>query len=272
MPHRQSFRVSTEHMKGDVMLSSDYLFEQAVQRLQQLGLSATWYVIDHFTGFASITNRPAVTVSCLEVCLGPSHAKPDYDAYAVAQTFHPDYPNMALIFLIERHRETGTLNPDPATFSVEIDRKYSRIFLPLMHTAFNQGDPSGQGRGLLVQSYHSQMTLGDLVQASTYSWRLLLRFKRDGQLAQIAVDYYDPYSTFVANLIRPLMGLVGGDVHFIRRTEQNSVIQMPVQNPAGGYFLVGDNSTALDQGIRLAMTYLDRHYAVSAKSVQVRGL
>src|SRR5258708_36025091 len=141
------------------------VFDQVVATFAASGLSSEWYVIHAFEGYKDLTEG-ATDVYCLEVCLGQATGKPEYDTYAVAQTFAANYPSLALVFLVDLRRSDRKPSPTPAKLSVEIDKQFSCFFLPVMFKGLNVLDPTGQQRGLLVQSYHSEMTLADLLQAS----------------------------------------------------------------------------------------------------------
>jgi hypothetical protein len=234
--------------------------ERLVSRLSALGLPAQSYTIPAYTGYSKLTDDKATEVRCVEAYLGAAQGKPGYDAYGVVQTFLPEYPNLALVLLIDRRQSDGALSPDFPTFSIEVDRKFSLGFLPIVYTAFNDLDPTGKNCGLLVQSYQSQVGLADLIQAGMYSWKLLLNFKKSGQLAQIAVDFHDPYTSALAALLLPIMSALVGDIHFIRRTETISSLKIPLRGPADSWSYIDNSSTALDQGFEIARSYLDRHY------------
>jgi hypothetical protein len=128
-----------------------------------------------------------------------------------------------------------------------------------MYTAFNPLDPTGQAYGQLVQPCYAKMNTGVLANSGLHV-NLVMSFKKNHQIANIAMDYSDPLMTFVANVLAPVLGPVG-DIRWIPRTKETSILEMPIRKPGGGYFLLSNNSTALDQGIRVAYTYLDKHYA-----------
>lgn len=236
----------------------DFVLSELVASLNSRGLPAQRYTIAGFTGFAAL-GIEETTVEHIEAYLGPSPGKPGYKSYAVAQTFLSRYPSLALTFLVELRDSDRSINPSPAKFGIEVDKKFSTVFLPIMHTALNSLDPSGRNRGLLVQSYNSEMTLFDFVQASYYSTALLVRFKRDGQLALIAVDYYDRLTRLIAGALRSL-GRIVPDIHLIPRTKTVSALQLPIPDGAGGFRPFSGHSTALDEGFRLAFAYFDKHY------------
>src|SRR5262249_53065912 len=161
----------------------------------------------------------------------------DYDAYLLAQTFHPRYPSLAILTMVERHRQTKEPSQEAAIYSVVIDHKFSGVLIPIMNSAFNDLDPTGQERSQHIQEYHAKMTYGDLVKGMGIFVKLVARFKRDGQLANIAVDYDDPLIRFVATLLRPTVGRVG-NIHWIPRTQTVSDLQIPIRNPDGGIFAI----------------------------------
>lgn len=235
-------------------------FTGFANQLSHLGLEAEWYVVPSYEGYSALTASQPADVYCLEARLGASPDKPGYSSYAVVQTFLPHYPSVALTLLAELRDTDRQPSSEPAKFSVEVDRNFSTLFLPAAYSAFNATDPTGQNRSVLVQSYHSEMTLPDFVQASLYTLQLVRRYKRDGQLAMIAVDYYDPLTTAIAGVMRFIQSVAGGDIHLVRQTPTRSSLKIPIRNPNGGYHFIDNNSTALDKGFQLAIRYLDNHY------------
>ncbi len=240
--------------------------ELLVERLNAKGIPSEWNVIPSFEGFNSVTRDRATDVYSVEAHLGPSPNHPGYSSYAVTQTFCPDYPNMALVFLTDLRDGDKKPRVEPATFNIEIDRKFSTIVLPLLFTGFNDLDPTRQRRGLLVQSYNSDLTLGDLFLASLYTWKLVTTFKRDGQLALIAVDYYDPLIKAIAAIVTLGQRIFGGDIRHVPRTKELSSIKIPIRAD-GGYHLLDRSSTALDRGFAIARSYLDGHILQSTNSL-----
>jgi hypothetical protein len=236
------------------------VFEETARRLTAANLPTHCYMIPDCPHYGSITGRPHTDVYCLECQLGPAHHKPGFTAYAVAQVFDPAFPNLALIFMVERDDLTGAPHSTIPTYNPQIDHAFSYTFLPIIHTAFNVLDQTGKQNGLLVQSYNARITLSDLPQAGKATVSLMRRFKQDGQLAQIAVDFDDPLTMFVAQLVKPLT--INADVHYLPRTKTPSDIQFPLKNRSGGYFLIGNNSTALDEGFSIAYGYLADHSLV----------
>ena len=239
----------------------DSVFDRTVADLRKLELNGEWYVIPSFNGYSSVTKTPTTDVYCMEVYLGPSHDKPGYDAYAVVQAFLPKYPSLSLILMVERKQTDGSPSSGPIYYNPQVDRRFTNV-LVTMHSALNPLDPTGQNRSLLVQSFHASLTLSDLILASINSSRIIGRFKRDGQLAQIAVDYDDRLMIFVSNLMIPLTRIIK-DIDYVERTKTISDIKIPLRNPNGSYYLIEDNSTALDQGFEIAKGYIDAHYKKS---------
>jgi hypothetical protein len=241
----------------------DIAFDRLAFRLSNLGLPTQWYIISDYKHLRAITGNETTEVSILEACLGPSANKQGYSAYAVVLTFHPTFSNLALTLLVDLHDTERQPSADSARFSIGVDKKYSTIFLPAVYSAFNDLDPAGRNRSLLVQSYNSEMTLSDFLQASIYTSRLLLRYKHDGQLALIAVDYYDPLSAFIASMMQFTQHIFGGDVHLISRTQTLSSLKIPIRKPDGGYHFIENSSTALDEGFAVAFAYLEKHHQAS---------
>jgi hypothetical protein len=235
-------------------------FLRLSRQLEDQGVSSEYYCIPAYEYYSLLTDNRPVDIHCLEAYLGPSPGKPGYSSYAVVQTFLPQHPAIALTLLTELRDADKQPSAEASKFNIEIDKKFSMIFLPTVYSAFNELDPTGQNRSLLVQSYLSEMTVSDFVQASVYTWKLLMRFKQDGQLALVAVDYYDPLSTFIARVMQLGQRLFGGDIHLISRTKFSSTLKIPIRNPNGGYYVIADNSTALDAGFRIAISYFEEHY------------
>jgi len=206
----------------------------------------------------------------LEACLGVSHHAPGYRSYAVAQTFDPNYPNMALVMVIARRISDGALAPmSRVVYSPKLDNAFSYTVLPILHAAFNCVDPTANHRSLLVQSYNARLTWSDLIPATVATFRLMRRFKQDGQLAQIAVDFDDP-------LIRAVATMTGAfsrwDICNIPRARQRSAIGIPLRGPHGTLCEIRESSTALDRGISLAREYLDAHYRRSPAPVRAADI
>lgn len=238
---------------------------QTAQKLNDLGVESISYTLPDYDGFAPAIAAPCSNIYCVESFLGHSHNKKNYKSYAVAQIFDPRYPNLALITMVERRDEDGAPNLDEApAYNPAIDNVFSNIFLPVMHSAFNELDPTGQNRSLLVQSYNARITLSDLPQATLVTIKLMRRFKSDGQLAQIAVDFADPLTRFVAHLVKPFASI--GNIHHLARVEQPSAIEIPLNNPTGGSpYRIGNASAVLDEGLAIARDYLDKHYQMHRK-------
>lgn len=232
--------------------------EQTSEQLTDQGLASRWYVIPDYEGYASITDGKC-DVYCLEAHIGESPMS-GYESYAVAQLFSTKYPSLGVLFLIDRHKETGIIGEHQPIFSVENDTNFSRIFLPLMFSAFNQLCPTPTKRGVLVQIYQTKMSFWDFVHSSVYTFQLMMIFKREGQLAIIAVDFDDPLIKWVARLIGPLAGIFMGNIHQIPATKTPSNIKIAVEDGKGLYYELNKFSTAINEGFELATTYLDKHY------------
>jgi hypothetical protein len=252
--------------KGERHMQSAQQHSQLIQVLGELcdyfgtlGLPAQHYLIPGYTGYESINCVPSTNVYCLEVRLGAAHQKPNYSTYAVAQIVDFQHPNLALITLIERHDHSGELATSVPVYNRVIDHAFSYHFLPTMHTAFNVLDPTAQNCSLLVQLYNARITLPDLPPASVATVKLMRRFKRDGQLAQIAVDFEDPLTVFIAKMVGPLTA--NNDVYYLPRTEKPSMISVPVRGHGDKIYLIRNLSNALDDGFAIAYRYLAAHHA-----------
>ncbi len=238
------------------------ILDRLAGRLSAAGLPAEWYTIPAYQGFAALTGGMGVDVHCIEARLGSAPGYAGYSSYAVAHIFLPGYPTLALTSLVELSDVDRRPGSRPAKFGPTVDRKFSAKFLPAMFSGLNDLDPSGGGRGVLVQSYNAEMTTSDLFYSTVYSLWLVTRFKRHGQLALIAVDYYDPLTVLIANGLRRLRRIIP-DIHLVPRTAARSTVKIPVRRPGDGHYIVDGGSTALDEGFALARAYLDEHYRSS---------
>lgn len=241
------------------------ILEQTANQLRASGLSAEHYCIPSFSGYSPVMQVPQTDVYCLEARLGPTYQRAGYSSYAAAQIFDPEYPSMALILMISRQDEDNSLDSVQPVYTPGLDKAFSDVFLPLMHTAFNSLDPTGGNKGQLVQAYNARMTLSDFPQATVLSVKIISRFKKDGQLASIAVDFEDPFQTAIAKLLKPMRFI--RDLHHIPRTAQRSAIQIPFKSSTDTPYLITDSSTALDQGFAIAKRYLNEHYRTVRQTV-----
>jgi len=231
-------------------------FEQAARGLSAAGLPARWYVVPEWAGYESLTGTRS-DVHCLEARLGPTPRKPGHSTYAVVQAFDPRYPNLTLVTTVSRQDATGAPGFGMTLFDKAIDKAYSTVFLPYANAAFNGLDPAGMRKGQNVQIYQAGLLLEDVLPSLAYTWRLL-DFRKDGQLAQVAVDFSETLIVLVANALAPVKPFLKG-LHWLGRTDVLSPLLIPLENPRGRPFAVS-SSTALDDGFVLAYRYLDEHY------------
>jgi hypothetical protein len=234
------------------------VFQNVISSISKLGFQAEYYSIPNYSGYSVVLNKNKDTVYCLEVKLGDSIVS-GFTTYAVAQIFDSSFPTMLLVLAVDKSTDGQELGKHLPCYTRSMDKFYSAKFIPFMHTAFNELDPTGKKKGILIQSYYSKMTLGNLLAATIYTWKIITSFKRDGQLAQIAVDFDNRLIKTVATIMRPLTGVVG-DMYHIPRTSVASQIRVPIRLANGDFGFVEDHSSALDEGIRLAQTYLRNHY------------
>lgn len=228
------------------------------------GLPTEYHVVPGFLGFADATNGAPVDVHCLDALLGRSYRRPGYSAHALVHGFVPSHPSLALVSVVDLRDHDHCPSPEPARFGLSIERRFSSIFLPTMFSALNGLDPAGQGRGLLVQSYHAEVTLVDFLQACFYTAKLMYSFRTSGQLAIIAVDYSDPYTTWMADVSMRLPRRFTRNIHLLPRTREPSNLGVPVRGRSGSTHVLTNNSTALDAGLALAIEYLDGRRSVNA--------
>jgi hypothetical protein len=240
-------------------------FTETTAQLEKAGLKTSWYTIPKSYGYDSLAKDRLDETFCLETHLGPSQIA-GFETYGVVQVFSAAYPTLAVTLLIERSKSDGSLAEHLPIFNAENDKVFSGTLLPLMYKALNHLDPSGGERGQLVQLYNGKMSLSDLIQASGYTMHLMRTFKEAGQLSIIAVDFNDPLIRFIARASDAIAGLFISDVHQIPSTDKPSTMSVPVQNGQGSYQML-TFTTAFDQGIDLAMSYLDKHYQSRKMSV-----
>lgn len=241
-------------MTGLVQTADDF-----VAQLNERGLPSRHYTVPQFTGYNAVTQSP-VDVLCIESLLGPSPWRAGYSTYALAQTFLTDYPSLSLSLIVELADADRSLCQEPARFSYDVDKQFSTIFLPTLFTAFNPLDRVGKNKSLVVQSYNSAMTLQDFLQASLLSARIMTSFKAMGQLALVAVDYYDPITIVISRVMQAVNRVLKQPIHLVIKTNQPSSLQIPVQSMGNQYNLLRTHSTALEAGIAIAKDYFDRHY------------
>jgi hypothetical protein len=233
-------------------------FELVAAEFERAGLTTSWYTIPSSIGYERLTHELLEKIYCLEVQLGASEVD-GYITYAVAQLFSASYPTMVVTFLVERRVSDRMLASHLPIFTARNDKVFSGIFLPIIYKAFNHLDPSGGQRGVLVQLYHGKMSLSDLLQGLVYTIKLILRFKKEGQLAIVAVDFNDPFIRWIARVSDAIFAFMSSNVHQIPSTAELSSVEIPILDGSGNYKTLRF-STALDQGIALAASYLDKHY------------
>lgn len=237
-------------MKEDIVET----YKKAVDYFNGIGLAANYYVIKNCDAYSSSTNLK-VDIPTLEICLDQKQQS-KYHNYAVVQSFYPEYPNLLMVYAIKRD-ENGNAVSDMPIYNVEVDRNFSLKVLFHIYSAFNNLDPKGKNKSLLLQSYNAHLTLGDLALATIYSLRLL-NFRKYGQLAQIAVDYHNGFIKFIAKVLTLFKKIIP-DLHYLPRTNEMSKLSFPVMQRDGSTFYISTNSTALDKGMKIALDYM-RNY------------
>jgi hypothetical protein len=233
------------------------VYDAVVDKLRANGVAARWYEIRGGRWYASVQGAGPV-MRCLEARLGTSAVKADYDCYAIAQSFLPDFPSIAATFVVDVGVGRHDVHAEPARFSREIDRVYSRIFLPIMFGGLGPLDPSGCGHSLLVQSYNSILTVPDFLAGSLYTARLVREFRAAGQLGLIAADYHDPLSSVIAGLLHWATA-ASPRIHMLRRSAGPSQIRVPILSPTGEVTSAGGHSLALDRAIAKAKEMMSSH-------------
>src|SRR5437867_3345285 len=126
---------------------NERVFDRLAASLNELGLPAEWYVVPGFTGARAVAGNDQVDVLCVEALLGASHRRPGYETYAVAESFFPQFPSLALLFVVERRESDGQPSDGLPEFDADLDRKFSTLYLPTMNVALNELDPTGLRKG-----------------------------------------------------------------------------------------------------------------------------
>jgi hypothetical protein len=107
---------------------------------------------------------------------------------------------------------------------------------------------------MLVQAYQARVTLGNLPSTTIATVKLMRRFKKDGQLAQVAVDFDDPLIHMVAKVVSTAMSRL--NLHFLPKIDTPSQVRIPLSDGNGGYHYLADHSQAVDSGFEIARKYL----------------
>jgi hypothetical protein len=246
-------------------------FSRLAARLRAEGLRAESWVVPAFDGLRAYNGGSASDAHGLTLDLGPSAGARERSTYALAISPLRAHPNLALTFLVSLSEADCAPCPAPAVFDLSVDRAFSTIFLPTLFTELPALDPTGLNRGVIVQSYDARLAPSDLLHAAVYTGRLLFRFKRDGQLALIAVDYDDALQRLIARAAGALRLLLP-DVHLIPRAAEASAIPIPIPRPEGGHHLRAASSAALDAGLAVALSYLRRHNEVARRRPEIGSL
>src|SRR5262245_16458159 len=140
-------------------------FTEITAQLEKSGLKTSWYTIPKSYGYESLTKDRLDETFCLETHLGPSEIE-GFETYGVVQVFSSAYPTLAITMLIERSKADGSLSPHVPIFNVQNDTAFSVWLLPLMYKALNHLDPSGGGRGQLIQLYNAKLSVRNLIKTS----------------------------------------------------------------------------------------------------------
>ncbi|MCL4249397.1 MAG: hypothetical protein KJ065_14720 [Anaerolineae bacterium] len=228
--------------------------ESAARQLEAKGHEIRYYVIPNSDSYASVTSA-AADIYGLEMRLGPAANQEGVSAWGVAQLPDPEWRNLCFMTMIEREDATGRplLTRSPV-YNVTVDQALDFVFLPTLFTAWRDLDPRGKRQGVVVQAYQAAMTLSNLPNATRASLYIMGRYKKDGQLALVAVDFDDPLITLVANLVTALPGR--STIHFYPKTKTLSAVTIPLPHGDNEIVLIKDHSTALDQGFATARKYL----------------
>ena len=228
--------------------------EATAKQLEGEGYETNHYVIPNCDSYAAVTGVTA-DVYGLEMRLGPAAKQEGVSAWGVAHLPDPEWRNLCFMTMIERDDATGEplLTRSPV-YNVKVDQALDFVFLPTLFKAWRGLDPRGKDQGVVVQAYQAAMTLSNLPNATRASLYLIRRFKSDGQLALIAVDFEDPLIKFVAKLVSMGPGTRG--IHFYPRTKTPSAVTIPIPNGHDKMVLIAGHSNAIEQGFATAKQYL----------------
>ncbi|WP_129305781.1 hypothetical protein [Streptomyces sp. L2] len=207
-------------------------------------------------GYAAWTGQTGSEVFSLEARLGPAHRNPDHSMWGILQVFDPRQPNLALVRFLERGNREGLPDTSPRRphYSVPVDNRLCRTFLPACNRALNGLDPTGRARSQHVDCFPGRITLGNAFQSPLLAVGLFRRFRTDGQNAIILTDFNDPFAVPPVRLVASLVAR--SDTHLIARTRQPSTARLLLRAPDGTVLQLGGMSTATDHGIDTARRYL----------------
>lgn len=250
------------------MTTIPQIFDELKTKVAQAKLSADWYVLPQYDGFAALTGETAADVYCIEMDIGQVPQHPDWHVYGLAQLFSRRYPNLCLTTLAVLDQKTGAPQDHPVVFGLVNDWTFSTVMMPLLQRAFNVLDPQGRGRSQLVERYsNSKLPLVNFIPTTFYSFKLVLLRPRSGQYATIAADYDDPLINVVARMITPLSRWTS--MHIFPAETGNSPLLIPTRNrldPQSAPYVL-HSSPALDRAFAAALHYLDsaaNHHGTSS--------
>lgn len=225
------------------------ILERIKNEMQQAGVETSYYMLDDYKGYTAVTGNKSDTVYCIECHLTGN-------TYAIAQIFWEDFPNLILVSLVALE-DSGEPVKNEATFTKNVDAKFSQIFLPLMYRAFNTLDPKDQLRSVVIQRYtHVRLLLEDFFPAIFYTFKLMVGASLTGQLATIAGGSNDILIRIIARMFKPFSKWA--NIHLISEQKQTSAISIAVQNrtnPMAAPFEI-TSSTALDECLLIAKQYV----------------
>lgn len=236
--------------------------EQVTDKLNQKGLASRSYTIPNYEGYKDVTQNPSNTIYVIESELGSS-ASPNRTTYSIVQLIDNEQPNLSVMFTIDRDNQTQEPNTDDTIFTPQIEKNFSYTLMPIIESAFNVLDPSGNNKSQLVQIYHAEVAIANLLPAIIASLYLTLTFKRKGQLAQIAVDFSKPFIVRIAKFFTIARRQ---DIFYLPATSEVSSLKIPLGNPDGNQIIMLDSTTSLDEGLQVAYQYLDKNNKQSLRS------
>ncbi|MEU7046491.1 hypothetical protein AB0A77_36335 [Streptomyces varsoviensis] len=223
-------------------------------------LSALDARVEHYQvpegGYAPLTGQTGSEVFSLEARLGPAHRRPGHSMWAVFQVFDPTQPNLALTRFLDRRDHDGLPDEDPRrpVYSIALDGRLCRTFLPVCNRALSRLDPTGRGRSQHVDSYPGRVSLGNLFQSPLLAVGMFHRFRTDGQAAVMIVDFTEPIAAPAVQLVKTVMAR--RDAHLIPSTTTKSAVHVLLRGQAGAVYQLGGMSSAVDQAIAIARQYL----------------
>jgi hypothetical protein len=193
-------------------------------------------------------------VSGLSVRLGPAHRRPGWSTYAVLEVLDPEFPNLAILTVLDRRDDDGEplTGPDNPIFTVPIDNRLVRYVIPAARSALAELDPTGARRGIVVLRAPGRCTIADTCALPVWM-AFVLRSARRTEQGLIFTDFqrYERVARVCARLLR------GKRLHLFPRTAEPGRLPMRLPSVRPDDPLAEIRfSTATDAGLAVAQSYL----------------